>query len=249
MSPSTSRVANRFLQAGASDFVVYSAGKDAKAAFREAVADARHESGHGGYSGTIAEKSSFILRSSTPMTRNQARAFIDKDIERNDKHDPAFAVPIIDEQVVDQTEVTVTVSAKSHAEASKLAVEAITLSGGKGAVTVDIKGSPRKLSEGGKPKVSLDRTQAKTYYQYGASGAGWSQRPDRKAVLEAGANWLAEPHNRVGERVALMKVEVFGHLVKEAEASQLPTWEVTGLRKDVTLGEVKGYMFYGSAAS
>lgn len=46
---------------GACDFSARATGKDAKEAFRTAVDEARYEYGHGGYTGSIAEKSSFIL--------------------------------------------------------------------------------------------------------------------------------------------------------------------------------------------
>lgn len=46
---------------GASSFRARAKGKTAEEAFRNAVADAGYESGHGGYSGTIAEKHDFIL--------------------------------------------------------------------------------------------------------------------------------------------------------------------------------------------
>lgn len=45
--------------AGAADFGVTAVGKTAQEAFSQAVQDAQYESGHGGYSGTIAEKGSF----------------------------------------------------------------------------------------------------------------------------------------------------------------------------------------------
>lgn len=44
---------------GACDFWTTANGSDAKAAFRQAREDALYENGHGGYSGTIAEKPSF----------------------------------------------------------------------------------------------------------------------------------------------------------------------------------------------
>jgi len=46
---------------GGSTFMVRSTGKNAKEAFRSAVQDALYESGHGGYTGTIAEKDSFVM--------------------------------------------------------------------------------------------------------------------------------------------------------------------------------------------
>jgi fibronectin type 3 domain-containing protein len=46
---------------GASEFMVRHEGKTAKAAFRAAVEQAQYDSGHGGYTGTIAEKDEFVL--------------------------------------------------------------------------------------------------------------------------------------------------------------------------------------------
>lgn len=44
---------------GACDFETRSWGKTAQEAFRKAVGDAQYEHGHGGYTGTIAEKDDF----------------------------------------------------------------------------------------------------------------------------------------------------------------------------------------------
>lgn len=46
---------------GASTFMVTAEGKTAKEAFKNARADALYEDGHGGYTGTIAEKDSFVM--------------------------------------------------------------------------------------------------------------------------------------------------------------------------------------------
>ena len=46
---------------GASEFEVTITATTAKEAFRLAVEDARYEHGNGGYTGTIAEKDSFLL--------------------------------------------------------------------------------------------------------------------------------------------------------------------------------------------
>lgn len=44
---------------GAHTFYTLAKGTDAKSAFRSAVEDAQYHHGHGGYTGTIAEKTSF----------------------------------------------------------------------------------------------------------------------------------------------------------------------------------------------
>jgi len=51
---------------GACDFFEEGIGSSASNAFSEAVDNARHEYGHGGYTGTIAEKSSYKKAGSAP---------------------------------------------------------------------------------------------------------------------------------------------------------------------------------------
>lgn len=46
---------------GADTFVTRSKGKTAREAFNNAVQEAQYEHGHGGYSGTIAEKRDFVM--------------------------------------------------------------------------------------------------------------------------------------------------------------------------------------------
>lgn len=51
---------------GACDFGQIGKGKNVKEAFSRAVEDARYENGHGGYSGSLAEKHDFVLIDDTP---------------------------------------------------------------------------------------------------------------------------------------------------------------------------------------
>ena len=46
---------------GAESFRQKAEGATAEIAFREAVSEAQHERGHGGYTGTIAEKRSYVV--------------------------------------------------------------------------------------------------------------------------------------------------------------------------------------------
>lgn len=46
---------------GACDFYQRAKGKTSKDAFSNAVSDAQYEHGHGGYTGTIAEKHDFVM--------------------------------------------------------------------------------------------------------------------------------------------------------------------------------------------
>lgn len=125
------RVASLYLrkQAGGSDFMMYVPISDVKKAFREAVSEARHESGHGGYTGTIAEKSDYSVRSHDSMTQAQAFAFADRDIERNQKWGPAFAVPVSEGQVLKEESLTVDVEAKDEATARRMGALRIKATG------------------------------------------------------------------------------------------------------------------------
>jgi hypothetical protein len=53
---------------GAEQFEARSRQTDVDAAFRECVENARYEDGHGGYTGTIAEKSEYVIWHGAPTT-------------------------------------------------------------------------------------------------------------------------------------------------------------------------------------
>lgn len=67
---------------GASEFTARAKGKNAKEAFNAAIEDARYEDGNGGYTGTIAEKSSFKMVTQNPD--ESISEFIDRCIEDDD---------------------------------------------------------------------------------------------------------------------------------------------------------------------
>jgi len=84
---------------GAETFTELQHGTDAKQAFHEAVSDASYELGSGGYTGTIAEKSSFVVISDTPMWLDEAQRLAGKllnadDPRISDKWGPAGAIAV-----------------------------------------------------------------------------------------------------------------------------------------------------------
>lgn len=68
---------------GANTFMMVAEGKTAKQAFEAAVADAKHDYGHAGYTGTIAEKRTFVLV--TPPAGADPRAYANKLIDDGDR--------------------------------------------------------------------------------------------------------------------------------------------------------------------
>jgi hypothetical protein len=97
---------------GANAFTTFASGRDLSEAFESAVAQARFEHGHGGYSGTLAEKSSCVLISSTPRlladALELANELIDNDDERiDDKWGPAGAIAVGEAEMLATRTVTV----------------------------------------------------------------------------------------------------------------------------------------------
>lgn len=82
---------------GASTFEVVARGKTAQEAFNSAVSQAQYESGHGGYTGTIAEKRSFTM---IPLPQGRdPRDFINELIDKadpriDDKWGPAGCIDL-----------------------------------------------------------------------------------------------------------------------------------------------------------
>ena len=84
---------------GAQTFTDLMHGTDAKESFRQAVATASYESGSGGYTGTIAEKSAFVHVSREPLWLDEAERLAERLIDQNDarisdKWGPAGAIPV-----------------------------------------------------------------------------------------------------------------------------------------------------------
>lgn len=80
---------------GATTFLTLAKGEDALRAFRDAVASARHEHGHGGYTGTIGEKDTFVRVEPNPGETPEACAKRLLDDPRfDDKWGPAGCVEV-----------------------------------------------------------------------------------------------------------------------------------------------------------
>jgi hypothetical protein len=85
---------------GACNFGNFVPETDVREAFRQAVAAAAWESGHGGYTGTIAEKDSYVVVSHKPMTLEEAgeaayNLLRADDPRVSDKWGPAGAIRVV----------------------------------------------------------------------------------------------------------------------------------------------------------
>lgn len=84
---------------GGQSFDVLVVGTDARKAFREAVEQAKYAHGHAGYTGTIAEKDSFVTVADSPLPLPEARALAERlvseeDPRIDDKWGPAGCIPV-----------------------------------------------------------------------------------------------------------------------------------------------------------
>jgi hypothetical protein len=84
---------------GASTFETYGDGTDVHAAFHDAVEQAGWEHGHGGYTGTIAEKTDYVIITREPMSYDDASRLASDLIHGDDprvadKWGPAGALPV-----------------------------------------------------------------------------------------------------------------------------------------------------------
>ena len=86
---------------GASTFTNFGPDRelDAQKSFESLTRAARHEHGHGGYSGTIAEKHSFVVIQATPVNPEAAYELADRLIDAADpridnKWGPAGAIRV-----------------------------------------------------------------------------------------------------------------------------------------------------------
>ncbi|MEV7123947.1 hypothetical protein [Kitasatospora griseola] len=114
---------------GAEDFTTYQEGTDAAQAFRDAVDNACYWHGHGGYTGTIAEKDGYQVVSDTPLSMDDAEELVGRIMSDHkhplqDKWGPAGAIPVL----TNERKITVGIPAtpdgyKSLTEAAAAALE------------------------------------------------------------------------------------------------------------------------------
>ena len=86
---------------GGTTFITVGKGSTVQEAFMDAKHQAAYEHGHGGYTGTIAEKSSFVMVTSETLDQNMALALANQLIDQGDKRiddkwGPAGAIKLSD---------------------------------------------------------------------------------------------------------------------------------------------------------
>ena len=82
---------------GATNFYCKSKGATAQEAFAKAVKEYQWENGHAGYTGTIAEKTTFSMASSKSLSSQDAFELANSvlDLKYNDKWGPAGCIQLL----------------------------------------------------------------------------------------------------------------------------------------------------------
>lgn len=244
---------------------------DAKAAFDYAHSEAKYQNGHGGYSGTIAEKPGYRILSRTPLAGDELADFIEKRTGDNDKWGPAFAVPLAKVTKGKTTTKTVTVRAKSKEEARELAATKIRKSR-KGDVRVGITGAKRagsthsnkvrRKKHGGKPKIkwswSLDGDLYDTAIEAAKAAEAYLTELVKRADREKWGYLGTESYTvfpvavLVGNDGTVTKnsKRPVAYTVTIGRNDKTATWEVTAEVQSIKVERtIAGWVFFGYASS
>lgn len=255
---------------GACTFSDFQQGSDAKSAFSEAVSDSRYENGAGGYSGSLAEKSSFHVIQSNPVSLTEANRIAERLIEAedpriDDKWGPAGAIPVLDDSAISRRSRTVTVK---HLEDGyvmpeqllKLAAPLVPLKAGERIENVKIvKDDIRR-----RPVVKATEGKSSTRYYIVPRGAtslhGAIAHPTVAAARKALTEHLKAKASEGGQPLH-KDLEIVGFVRRDGTGSGLVTGqlelksrtlklEVSVVKTDPKKGSaVAGWLFFGWASS
>lgn len=250
------KLAAQLKTAGGADYSVFKKGTNVTKLYNEAVEDARHEYGHGGYTGTIAE-SSWLQTHRTPMTMDEANNYLHQWMDRSEKGE-TLAIPIVESKVLGRVkDVTLTVKAKDREEAEEKAkAKARTLvtvrSGAK--FIVKITSWPKRVRSGAPPQMEKQTASTRgVIITAGGDDLAPSARvvhankPKANAALK---EFLTNPDNyRHTKKFTMWKVEALETIEVKAGSGGQSTWEVGVQYKQVKPGNVYGYLFGGVYSS
>lgn len=243
---------------GACEFEQYVAKTDeiqtAEQAYKRACDEAGHDSGYGGYSGTIVEKSGFFMKQPNPVSMEAAGPLIVAEMDVNDKWGPAAClaiakVPTRTHKVVKT--VTVTVEDAVSADALKVLFD---LNANEWLTDVEVVADDRKY----KTKVRINRGKAErkflvanqSYATLAEATAAVRARQEATAQQAAAAKTykpraimgtpITEVVTRGGEPAATVTTELVSRRVKVTATRVTPTGG--------SIGPVEGWLFFGLAS-
>lgn len=237
-------------QAGSTSFEEFGYGTNPSRVWKELQEEANYQYGNDMYAGHIGIKDGWTWATREVMTHSQASAYVDKHEDDYGKWDPAGCIAVGEEKVIVEKDFSLTVKAKNATEAEQLVRE--KMMGGKkraGAIVeVQIpRGGVTETAPAGKRKITTDRPNGNVYFIRSSNID--RKYPSKKDAVAAAKNDLETTYRIApGQVVRIFKVQDQGGLAY-TESSKLATFTVTGKRVQKKIGKVKGFLFFGWAAS
>lgn len=252
---------------GAATFENFGKGADPKAVFRNLVREAAHDRGHGGYTGTIAEKHAFVVVRQNPVTLQEAQRLayemLDNADERvDDKWGPAGAIPVLASGAVKSRSRIVTLSYPqaghiSQSELDELVLAKVALKPGETLQNVEI------VEDNILRRTKIATTEGKAQLRYfivphgtlQARGEGYSSSAEARKHLD---EYLKQQANAPFVGVHDHEYEVIG-ITRRESGSGLMTGRIevksrklkvkVTIRGVPTSSEAAGWLFFGWASS
>lgn len=236
---------------GASTFIDAGRGSNANRVFTSLVQEAQYEYGSRGYTGTIAEKDSFVMATRDIMTKRQALEYAEKHINDYGKWDSAGCVAFADSKVVAEKEFEVTVRAKNRLEAQDLVRKKMEGGRKRAGTVIEVSITDvAKTSPGGKKKLKIHPSDGEVYFSIQNSKGDILSHNKFKTKKEA-MDYLKGQivYFEKDTLYQIVKVQSQGGLSFQ-ESSKLPTFTVKGKRMQKKPStKIEGFVFFGWASS
>jgi len=237
---------------GAQSFIEVGYGSDARKVFNSLVEDARYEYGSRGYTGTIAEKDSFVMATSQVMTEEQAHQYAEDNNFKITKWDPASCVAFAEKKVLVEKDFEVKVKAKDGNEARRIVEEKMKLKRKRAGAILEVEISWRDgvvlTTPAGKRKIVTHKPTGDVYF---VRSSNTSEKFSTKKEAVARLKELMQVTNRIDpdEVIRILKVQDQGGMSYQ-DSSKLATYTVRGkLVQSKLSNKTKGFVFFGWASS
>lgn len=249
---------------GACEFWVRAKGASMKDAYHDAREEAGHQSGYGGYTGTIVETDGCVQEIAWPMTEKGADWLSGNEAHKKDKWGPAYAIPIAADKEFNFKTVKLTVTLPGVRQVKDTWAPAGEQPRVREVVTseYDLADHARdrvaaeyghqihdvKVETKMKTKVVVDTPAGKSVTRYETNGKAYETRA--KAVAAAKAQ--ARPGTPIPIRAVRYWPEANTSKAAEVRAvteSAVATVTVTLALAKVTHPTVIGWQFFGVASS
>lgn len=236
---------------GANFYTNFGEGTDPRSIFNTLRAAAEAEHGHQqGYSGEINAAYDFRVVRRDPVTMSAAREIAQQhsDDDNCEKGGPAYAVPVAESTVKGEKVVKVKVQAADRYAAQRAAeAQARSKATARVGCTVEVKAGETVISKAGKAPKLTAGASVSTYSLTAGNGYYKSlQATTQAAAIKEAQAYMTTNPLPAGAQPRLERTERVN--LTATGATVLPTFEVQVTVRQVKVGKVRGYLFFGLAS-